>query len=80
MELFGPNLTTSEVEAIGIEVARQNPAVPQVAFAYANAAWLSLKQKMKPGDQLREYRLGPSGGYAATRKACFVGFFGTWVS
>ena len=87
IRVFGPNLTTQQLEQIGVTFAAGNPAQPQVPFSRANKAWLVLKNAARPGDVVRSYD-GPrghdgnpiSGGYILMRGACVVARITLWVA
>jgi hypothetical protein len=87
VRLSGPNLSLSELEAIGLSRAASNPKAPQVPWAYGNKNWLFLKALYRPGDQIRAYEQlwRPSGkpfawGYALVRGQCVLGVLTTRIS
>ena len=87
IHVFGPRLSVSELEQVGIAFAARNPAQPQVPFSRANKQWLRLKAAARPGDAVRSYD-GPrghggnpiSGGYILMRGACVVSRLTLWVA
>lgn len=77
--------TAAQLDAIGMAAARQNPAVPQVPFAYANKQWEELKAIARPGDTFRTFdnrdvRSDPSTnfpeGILLMRGNCVIGLVG----
>lgn len=86
-KIFGPELSVQDVEKIGMEMAAENPAVPQVAFAYGHERWEKLKSRYEAGDKFRQFEgSGDSdgkpiaGGYIMLRGGCVVGQIATWLS
>ena len=87
IRVFGPSLTTQQLEQIGVAFAARNPAQPQVTFSRANKAWLVLKNAARPSDVVRSYD-GPrghdgnpiSGGYILMRGECVVARLTLWVA
>lgn len=83
----GPNLSLAELERIGLDRAKTNPAAPQVPWAYGHGDWLLLKAMYRRGDQIRAYeqRWRPGGkpfswGYALVRGQCVLGSLTTGMS
>ena len=87
IRVFGPALTVSQLERIGIAFAARNPAQPQVKFSRGNRSWLALKGAARPSDVVRSYD-GPrghdgnpiSGGYILMRDTCVVARLTLWVA
>jgi hypothetical protein len=85
--VVGRSYSVGELEAIGKAFAAQNPAVPQVPFAYANRRWNHMKSLMQPGDTLREFdnpMVGPGlptpDGYVLMRGQCVIAMLGLVTS
>ena len=78
-EITGRDISLLEMERIGLEKARSNPAAPQVPWAYGHNNWLTFKSAFRPGDRVRPYsqafKLGEKPyqwGYALFRGNCLV--------
>src|SRR5690348_4263055 len=77
--------TAAELDAVGMAAAKENPAVPQVPFAYGNKQWEQLKAIARPSDTFRTFDI-PGVGHAPSsefpdgillmRGNCVVGLLG----
>ena len=86
--VYGPQLSIPQIEKIGVELAAENPAAPQVPFAFGNKNWQELKALYQAGDAFRAFD-GPrwtdsdlpiAGGYMLLRGNCVIGQMATWRS
>jgi hypothetical protein len=79
----GP-MTIHEVELQSLEELRSAaPRVPQVPFGFANADWITFKNKMEPGDTLVRFSSSGPGlwiGYAIVRSGVMIDTFTVTVS
>lgn len=76
---LGPALTIPQVEATSLRKIAGSPTAPQVPFGYTNSEWLRLKDDMRPGDTVHEFKTGISGGHMVLRGKCLVGQITSWI-
>ena len=76
---LSPALTISQVEAASLNKMAGTPTAPQVPFGYTNTEWLRLKDAMRPGDTIHEFKTDISGGHLVLRGKCLVGQITSWI-
>ncbi len=76
---LGPARTVEKVEIASLKIMSGAPGSPQVAFGYGNSEWRKLKEIMRPGDTIHEYKTDSSGGHLVLRRSCFIGKIVSWM-
>ena len=75
----GPAMSVEQLEARSLQEMKEHPDVPQVPFGYENAAWLELKEKMRPGDTLHDFETDVTGGVILVRGDCAIDQLTGWI-